>query len=115
MSRCVLDDEDRNIEVVIGWDPSVPSRPGTFFARVFDHNKARASKSKSESDYDAAGLVFWTGGFDREYDDPDVLITLIQPYAAPHDPRVLRRELLRDQREDLPSRSYSISGSDVED
>lgn len=34
MSRCVLDDEKRNTEVVIGWDPMMQ----TFFARVWERS-----------------------------------------------------------------------------
>jgi hypothetical protein len=67
-----LDDEERDIEVVIGWDPGSQS----FFARVFDNGAAgRARKQGAlEEECERVGLVFWTGGFDKIYTEPDQLI-----------------------------------------
>lgn len=113
MSRCVLDDEERDIEVVIGWDPV--NGAGTFFARVCDLNVSREAYKAGHAGYEDAGVVFWTGGFDRIYDVPDELIERIQPYACPHDKEILKRELLKDRRENASYRNYSVQGSEVED
>jgi len=40
MSRCVLDDEKRGTEVVVGWDPPI----GTFFAHVRERAQAQAQE-----------------------------------------------------------------------
>lgn len=65
MSRCILDDEDRMIQVLIGWDPGMQS----FFARVRDRNlflkEKRTGKPESE-----AGVRLWTGGFDLIWTTP---------------------------------------------
>lgn len=60
MGRCILDDEDRMIQAVIGRDHGMRS----FFASVRDHHlfleEKRTGKPESE-----AGVHFWTGGSDR--------------------------------------------------
>jgi hypothetical protein len=112
MSRCILDDEEREIEVVIGWDAA---HVGTFFARVCDHRVCRAARKAGREDYEEAGVIFWTGGFDRIHETPDELIERIQPYACHHDKEVLRRELLKDQCENRDRREYSVQGAEVEE
>ena len=94
MSRCILDDEAKDTGVVIGWDPGTE----TFFAQV--HNYRLPERDSS---------VRWTGSVDgRTYDVPDELIKLIQPYAAKHDPQVLRRELMKDKAADDGERKYGF-------
>jgi hypothetical protein len=116
MSRCVLDDEDRSTEVAIGWDPGM----GSFFARVFDNQAARRARQQGADDHEIeqAGLVLWTGGFDCRYTslgDLRLLIAAIQPYAGPHDPDRLCRELLRDQGADDGERRYSLIEDDFDE
>jgi len=103
VSRCVLDDEARSTEVVIGWDPGAQS----FFAQVWDRELGRAQRRAGVAS-DDAGLLLWTGGFDRIWTTPDELIELIQPYACTHDRERLRRELLTDQANDDGCRNYDL-------
>ncbi|MGH7120581.1 MAG: hypothetical protein ACREFP_16600 [Acetobacteraceae bacterium] len=103
MSRCILDDEDRMIQVLIGWDRGMQS----FFARMRDRDlflkEKRPGKPESE-----AGVRPWTGGFDRIWTTPDPLIEMIQPYACRHHKGRLREELLADQAIDEGDRNYSL-------
>lgn len=109
MSRCVLDDEKRGTEVVIGWDPPLK----TFFARVSERSLYDVEVAREVED---AGVRFWTGCGDRTWvttDDLDELIVLIEPYACPHDRAELRHELLIDQANDDGERAYDLyDGSD---
>jgi hypothetical protein len=113
MSRCVLDDEERQIEVVIGWDPGAE----TFFARIYDRNKGIAARKAgaTEIEMEEAGLVLWTGGFDRIYVEPDLLIAAIRPYAQPFNAEILRDELIQDQASNEGDRNYSVVGDEVEE
>ena len=82
MSRCVLDDEKRNTEVVIGWDPHME----TFFARVWECSLYDSEAALGLTD---PGVRFWTGCGDRIWttaDELDQLIAMIRPYACSHDP-----------------------------
>ena len=103
MSRCVLDDERRGTGVVIGWDPGAQS----FFVQVWDYKLARTLR-KAGVHEDDAGLLLWTGGFDRIWTRPDELIEAIQPYACMHDKERLRQELLTDQEKDDGNRNYDL-------
>jgi len=109
MSRCVLDDEKRGTEVVIGWDPPLQ----TFFARVWERSLYDVEVVREVED---PGVRFWTGCGDRTWvtvEDLDELIALIEPYACPHDRAELREELLLDQANDDGERSYDLyDGSD---
>lgn len=109
MSRCVLDNEEKNIEVAIGWDPGSES----FFARVCDNNACQEAHDAGQENYEEAGVILHTGGFDRVFDKPDVLVDLIQPYACSHDASLLREELLRDQQTNNGDRVYSIDGTEI--
>lgn len=115
MSRCVLNDEDRGIEVAIGWDPGTRS----FFVRIFDTEAARRARRRgvrdeellSDEGFREVGLVLWTGCHRDEHISPNelrLLIAVIQPYAGPHDQARLYRELLRDQASDDGERRYSL-------
>lgn len=108
MSRCVLDDEKRGTEVVIGWDP--PTR--TFFARVWERS---LYDSESAAGIPEPGVRVWTGCGDRTWTSPDELdqlIEMIQFCACPHDKELLREELLADQETD-DEREYDLyDGSD---
>jgi hypothetical protein len=106
MSRCILDNETRNIEVVIGWDPGAQS----FFAHVLDNNAAWRARDAgaSRDEIEAAALVLRTGGYDRSYHRPDELIAAIKPYAAEFSTERLRAELLKDQMTDDGERSYGL-------
>ena len=109
MSRCVLDDEKRGTEVVIGLDPSM----GTFFARVRERALHDGEAAVEMEDH---GVRIWTGCGDRTWtktDDLDELIAMIQPYACPHDQAELREELLADQANNDGERTYDLNdGSD---
>ena len=109
MSRCVLDDEKRNTEVVIGWDPNMQ----TFFARVWERSLYDSEKPLGLPD---PGVRFWTGGEDRRWttsDELDQLIAMVQPYACSHDLAELRAELLADQENNDGERTYDqYDGSD---
>jgi hypothetical protein len=106
MSRCILDDEARSIEVAIGWDPGTQS----YFAQVFDNGAARRARNAGASydEIEAAGQILRTGGYDRIFRQPDELITAIKPYASAFSDDRLRVELLRDQRENDGERRYSL-------
>jgi len=88
-----LDDEDCETEVVIGWDPGGE----TFFARVWSRELFDRERTNGVPEGDA-GLIFWTGVGDRDWNMPDQLIDAIQPYACRHNKRQLREELLADKR-----------------
>lgn len=103
MSRCVLDDERRNTEVVIGWDPQMQ----TFFARAWERSLYDPEAAIGVPD---PGVRFWTGGADRTWTSPDELdqlIEAIQPCACSHDKERLRAELLADQRNN-DNREYDL-------
>lgn len=106
MSRCILDNEARKIEVAIGWDPGTQS----FFAQIFDNGAARRARNAGATydEIEAAGQVLRTGGYDRIYLQPDDLIAAIKPYATAFNEDHLRAEMLRDQREDDGGRRYSL-------
>lgn len=110
MSRCVLDNEEAETEVVIGWDPGA----GTFFARVFDHRRARAVRSRDPNAlYEDAGLVLWITGYGNEnYQSPEPVISMIKPYASSFDEDLLRRELLIDKASGS-DRIYSLEPEDL--
>lgn len=104
MSRCVLDDERRNTQVVVGWDPNMQ----TFFARVWER---RLYDSEFALGLPEPGVRFWTGCGDRTWVsgvELDLLITMIRPYTCSHDPAELRRELLTDQENDDGERDYDL-------
>lgn len=109
MSRCVLDDEKRNTEVVIGWDPNME----TFFARVWERSLYDSEVSLGLPD---PGVRFWTGCGDRTWTtsgELDQLIMMIQPYTCSHDSAELREELLADQENNDGERTYDLyDGSD---
>jgi len=109
MSRCVLDDEKRGTEVVVGWDPPI----GTFFAHVRERAPHDGEATLEVEDHD---VRIWTGCGDRAWtttDDLDELIALIQPYACPYDQADLRKELLTDQANNDGERTYDLyDGSD---
>lgn len=113
MSRCVLDDEDEDIEIVIGWDPGM----GSFFARIFNNQLARSARQdgRTEQEIEEAGLVLWTGGYDRMYETPDTLIEAVTQVTKPLNKEILRRELLQDKARDDGDRTYTIQGDDVEE
>ena len=94
MSRCILDNEESGCEVVIGWDPGLPS----FFAQVIQPGDEKPS--------------IWLGLYPEEYTTPDVLIKTILPFACECNEQVLRSNLLQDQRVN-DDRIYSISGDTV--
>jgi hypothetical protein len=95
MSRCILDDPDRDLEIVIGWDPGLE----TFFAQVKDLTLPEGSNH-----------LLWEGTGFRAHQDPDALIDAIEPYAPPFDRAGLRRELLNDQAHDA-ERIYDAPGT----
>ena len=104
MSRCVLDDEKRNTQVVIGWDPPMQ----TFFARVWERELFEIEEPAGTDD---PGVRFWTGCGDRIWTTPaelDELIGMIQPYACSHDAKELRFELLLDQQNQDCDRIYDL-------
>ena len=109
MSRCVLDDEKKGTEVVIGWDPPMQ----TFFARVWERSLYDSEVSLGLSD---PGQRFWTGCGDRTWttaEELDELIAKIQPYACSHDAAELKTELLADRLNDDGDRIYDVyDGSD---
>lgn len=109
MSRCVLDDEERGTEVVIGWDPPL----GTFFARVWERT---VHDTEAELGVEDPGVRFWTGCGDRIWvtkEDVDELIAMVQPFACPNDQWELRKELLADQANNDGERTYDLyDGSD---
>jgi hypothetical protein len=102
MSRCVLDDEARRIEVTIGWDP----QQQTFFARIWSRALYDPHRAEEVPEH-TAGLLLWTGVGDRVWTVPDTPIEAIQPYACRHDKHQLRAALLTDQRLNS-DRSYSL-------
>ena len=104
MSRCMLDDERRGTEVVIGWDPPIRS----FFAWVWER---ALHDVEAPLEVDDSGARFWTGCGDRTWvmtDDLDELIAMVQPYACKHDQAGLRDELLADQANDDGERTYGL-------
>ena len=109
MGRCVLDDEKRDTEVVIGWQPNMQ----TFFERVWERSLYDSEASLGLPD---PGVRLWTGCGDRTWSTPDELeqlTTMIQPYACPHDPAELREELMADKENDDGERTYDLyNGSD---
>jgi len=88
MSRCVLDNEQTGIEVVIGWDPPL----GTYFAQVI----------RPGSDEP----IIWLGTSHNKFTAPDVLIEAISPYACKFDRNVLISNLALD-RSNNSERIYS--------
>lgn len=113
MSRCNLDDEDQDVSVIIGWDPGTNS----FFAQVDDYKRAKAARKaeRAEHEIERACEVLRTGGFDKIYHNPDELIELIRPYGCPHDPHILRRELMRDKASDDGDRQYGFFEGKLEE
>jgi hypothetical protein len=95
MSRCILDDEKRGFEVVIGWDPPLES----FFARVASGDRE----------------IFWTGNGDKIYRSPEALVEMIQPYACKHDKEDLIRELWLDKANDDGERRYDLCSKPPDD
>jgi hypothetical protein len=69
---------------------------------------AAGQANVSDAKIEKAGLILWTGGYDRIYQRPDELIAAIKPYAAPFDPDILRQELLKDQVSDDGKRICSV-------
>ncbi len=94
MSRCVLDNEDTGAEVVIGWDLGL----NTFFGQVTQPGKEEPA--------------IWLGLRPNEYLTPDVPLNAILPYACRCSEKVLRFNLLQDQRNN-DERIYSIDGETV--
>lgn len=109
MSRCVLDNEKRGTQVVIGWDPPLQ----TFFARVWIRS---LYDFEVANDIEDAGVRSWTGCGNRTWstaEDLHELIGLVEPYACSHDRDELRQELLLDQASDDGERTYDLyDGSD---
>jgi len=73
MSRCMLDNEDTGDEVVIGWGPGL----NTYLAQVVEPGD------------EEPGL--WLGTQPGEYQEPDEVIKVINPYACSFDYAVLKR------------------------
>ena len=92
MSRCVLD--NREHEVVIGWDPGICS----FFVQVLHLG--------------ADEPFIWKGNGGSTFNTPDPLIDIAEQYGSPFDRNVLRQELLKDQAGQL-ERNYSVHGTEV--
>lgn len=97
MSRCDVKPARSDIEVCIGWDPPLE----TFFAQVLT----------DLYEDDGPREILWEGTRFGAHPEPDDLISMIRPHAAPFDGARLRSDLLADKESDS-ERTYDIGYDD---